>query len=121
MDEIKLKKAIQDCKIKDLQDLAKLIEDKNSQKDKVVESFKLLSKNTLEKQCNIWEGMLLEIKNQLNSANALSSNLTEENQNEMIENMFTIKECKFIYYRMLFSTDYYKDCIKLMKKILKTK
>lgn len=121
MGENKIKQSIQECKIDGLLDLAKLVDSQDNQKAKVIESFRLLSKEALEKQCNFWESMLIEVENQLNSAYVLSLDLTEDNQNDMIDGMFTIKECKFMYCRMLLSIDYYKDCIKLMKKILKTK
>jgi hypothetical protein len=120
--EEEIKQLIDNCKIEGLKDLAIIMFSKdNVAVDVLIKNFKKQTKEVIEKQIPLWEQELINTELMYESGKQFQYLLTEENQNEVVEEMFTIKECAYLYYKLELSIEYYKSCIKLMKKILKNK
>ena len=121
MNEEEVKQTIKDSKIADLKQLAIMLFKKEVERFDVMEAFKNQTKEILEQQIIAWEEMLEDMIIQCDVSKEISSGLTEENQNEIIAEDITNKECKYMFYKTELSIDYYLVCIGLMKKILKNK
>lgn len=121
MSEEELKQTIKESKIVDLKDLAIMFHTKEVSQFDMITVFKTQEKQILEEQVIAWEEMLSELTMQYQVSVELSKDLNEDNQNELIAEMMTLKECKFMSYKLSLQIDYYKVCIELMKKIIKNK
>jgi hypothetical protein len=119
--EQEIKQLIDNCKIDGLKDLAIIMHQKEIKGFDMVRIFKKQTKETLEQQYPIWQNQLDEFYKQFESSKMLCDLLTEENQNEVIEGMFSYKECAFMHYKLELSIEFHKDCIKLMKKVIENK
>jgi hypothetical protein len=119
--EQEVKQLIDNCKIDGLKDLAIIMHQKEIKGFDMVRIFKKQTKETLEQQYPVWQNQLNEFYRQFESSKILCDLLTEENQNEVIEGMFSYKECAFMRYKLELSIEFHKDCIKLMKKVIENK
>ena len=121
MTEEEIKQTIKDCKTVDLYDLAIMMHTKEVSQFDMIAVFKAQEKAVLEEQIKSWGELLKNLILQHHASDMLTKDLNEGNQNELIEMMMTLKECKFMYYKLSLQIDYHKVCIDLMQKIINNK
>lgn len=121
MTEEEIKQTINDTEIADLNDLAIMLHAKEVANIDMISVFKAQEKEILEQQLLLWKETMEELKLQCDIAVKVSKDLTEDNKNDLIQEVITFKECRFMSYKLALQVDYYKECIKLMEKIIKNK
>jgi len=119
--EQELKELIKSCPINELEQLAIMMQVKETMQYNVMQLFNSQSKEILEKQLSHWGNLLIDKNKKHKKDNSLML-LTEENQNILFFNSdFTNKELVYMFYKDKLGIDYYKTCIDLMKKTIKNK
>lgn len=116
-----IKSIIWDCPIYELKQLAIMMQAKDSMKFDITKVFNLQTKEVLKEQVKVWKKILIE-KEKYFKENKSLDRITELNQNELFFNSeYTNKEFVYQYYLEEIGIEYYKNCIQLMKNIIKNK
>ena len=118
---VEIKAIIWDCPIYELKQLAIMMQAKDSMKFDITKVFNLQTKEVLKEQVKVWKKILIEKEKYFKENKALDR-ITELNQNELFFNSeYTNKEFVYQYYLEEIGIEYYKNCIQLMKNIIKNK
>ena len=118
---VEIKAIIWDCPIYELKQLAIMMQAKDSMKFDITKVFNLQTKKVLKEQVKVWKKILIE-KEKYFKENKSLDRITELNQNELFFNSeYTNKEFVYQYYLEEIGIEYYKNCIQLMKNMIKNK